>query len=442
MKKQNWAKLLLVLALVAGILCMSACSAAPSGDNSTASSETTDTTQPAESTDEQTQDTQDAQDAAEEVPTIKIAAAYPLSGTAAEAGQMGLDGARLAVKHINDNGGIQALGGAKLELVEADTTSDSSQSKQVVERLLEDEDIVAMVGCANSAVMMPTLPVIEKRQVPVVTNCNAPNITAQGYKYVFSITHPGAYAGENVVRFIKWLNEDQGYSYKKVAIVYENSAFGISSAEGSRANAEKYGLEIVFDESFAPGLTDASAIVTAMKNSGAEVFIPATYASESKLFIETMKSMDYHPLIIGPVAWPSLKEALGDSINGILSTGNWNPYTKAVQDDPQWKAVAEEFEQTYGYFMTEVAGPNYQAIRVIAEALELTGSRDSVALRDTIANTEFKNTMMTENTVKFDENGQNINAIAVLAQWQDGVPVSVFPTEVSVSEFKTPDQFN
>ncbi len=366
---------------------------------------------------------------------MKIAAAYPLSGANAESGQMGLDGARLAVKHINENGGIKSLGGAKIELVEADTTSDATQSKQVVERLLQDEDILAMVGCANSGIMMPTLPVLEKNQIPAVTNCNAPDITGQGYQYVFSLCHLGPDAGQNVVKAIQWLNDEMGYSYKKVAIVYENSAFGISSAEGSRADAEEYGLEIVFDESFAPGLTDASSIVTAMKNSGAEVFIPATYASESKLFIETMKSMDYHPLVIGPVAWPSLEEALGDSINGILSTGNWNPYTKYVQDNPENKAIVDDFEETYGYFMTEVAGPNYQAVKIIAEALEICGTRDSVVLRDTISQTEFTDTLMAPTTVKFNENGLNEHAIAVLAQWQDHVPYAVYPTEVSVREF-------
>lgn len=379
---------------------------------------------------------------AEDVETIKIAAAYPLSGSAAESGQMALDSVRFAVEKINENGGIHSLGGAKLELVEADTTSDAQQSKQVVERLLEDEEIVAMVGCASSAVMMPVLPVLEKKQIPAVTNCNAPGITNQGYTYVFSVTHPGAAAGENVVKTIDWLNNEMGYSYKKVAIVYENSAFGISSAEGSRADAEKYGLEIVFDESFAPGLTDASAIVTAMKNSGAEVFIPATYASESKLFIETMKSMDYYPLIIGPVAWPSLQEALGDSINGILSTGNWNPYTAVVQNDPEKKAIVEEFEERYGYFMTEIAGPNYVAVQIIAEALENTASTDSVEIRDYIASNEFENTLMTDSTVKFDETGQNINAHAVLAQWQDSVPCAIYPTEYSVTEFVDPNSID
>ena len=373
-----------------------------------------------------------------DVKPVKLAVGLPLSGSHAEAGQMALDAITLAVEHVNEGGGIESLGGAQLEMVVADITSDPAQSKSAVERLLADEEITAFLGAVGSAVMLPALPVLEKAQVPAVTNCNAPGITNQGYKYVFSLPHPGAAAGANVIECIDWLNNEMGYSYKKVAIVYENSAFGITSAEGSREDAEKFGLEIVFDESFAPGLTDASAIVTSMKNSGAEVFIPATYASESKLFIETMRTMDFHPLIIGPVAWPSLEEGLGDNVNGILSTGNWNPFTKAVQDNPKYKALNEEYTERFGYFMTEISGPNYQAVWVIKEALEATGSYDSVELRDAISSMTFKDTLMTENEIKFDENGQNINAKAVLAQWQDNVPYSIYPVEYSVKEFIDP----
>lgn len=385
---------------------------------------------------------QEAASAAEEIKPVKIAVAFALSGTNAEAGKMGVDAVTLAVGKINESGGIKSLGGAPVEMVIADITSDPGQSKQVVERLLADEEISALVGCGSSALMLPVLPVLEKARIPAVTNCNAPGITNQGYKYVFSITHPGAAAGSNVVRCIDWLNNEMGYSYKKVAIVYENSAFGISSAEGSREDAEKYGLEIVFDESFAPGITDASAIVTAMKNSGAEVFIPATYASESKLFIETMRTMDYHPLIIGPVAWPSLAEGLGESVNGILSTGNWNPYTRAVQDNPDYAALVDEYFDAYGYFMTEVSGANYQATWVIKEAIELCASRDGAVIRDTISGSTFENTIMTESSVKFDETGQNINAKAVLAQWQNGIPYAIYPVEYSVAGFIDPKEIN
>lgn len=377
---------------------------------------------------------------AEEVNTIKVAAAFPMSGSSAELGMMCHDGLEMAINDINESGGIQSLGGAKIEVVWADTTSDAAQAKNVVERLLDDDEIICFFGTGASSVMMPIIPILDKKGVPAITNAGSANVTSQGSRNVFQVPHSTDLAGANVMKFLQWLNEEQGYSYSKVGLVYENTTFGIDMAEGSREDAEQYNLEIVFDESFPAGLTDASSIVTAMKNSGAEVFLPATYAAESKLFIDTMKNLDYYPLIIGPVAWPSLAEGLGDAVNGVISTGSWSWNTKNVQEIPENKEIVERFEKTYGYFMTEQAGPNYVCAQVLQDALERSGATTREELRDAIAEVHLTDSLICPGEVEFDETGKNIKAAAVCHQWQDGVPCAVFPREYAVSDYIDPSE--
>lgn len=376
--------------------------------------------------------------ASAEEKTIKIAVAFPMSGSNAELGMMGHDGVELGIKHINDAGGIQSLGGAKIEIVFADCTSDPAEAKNIVERLVADEDIMCFLGVGSSAVMMPILPVLEKNGIPALTNCGSTDITNQGYRYIFQVPHSTNMGGENVIAFLNWLNTECGYEYNKVGLVYENSSFGIDMAEGSRSQALQYGLDIVFDESFPPGLTDASAIITAMKNSGATVFIPATYASESKLLIETMNNLDYHPLIIGPVAWPSLGEGLGDAVNGVISTGSWSWNTKNIAENPEYAAIVQEFQDTYGYFMSEQSGPNYVATQILKEALESSAATTREELRDAIAGIKLEDSMICPGPLEFDETGKNINAVAVCHQWQNGVPCAIYPTEYAVTEFINP----
>ena len=376
--------------------------------------------------------------AGEPVPPVKIGVSQILSGQYAEPGTHALDGLTLAVQHINDAGGIKSLGGAKIEMVIQDATSDPTQAKNVVERMVMDEEIICWFGPSISAVMLSTLPVLEKNGIPLITDASGDALFEQGFKYIFCITHRGFKIGANVAACLNWLNTEKGFSFHRVGIVYENSAAGIPMAEGARKNLANYGLEIAFDESFPPGLTDASSIVTAMKNSEVEVFNPSTYAAESKLFIDTMNSQDFHPLIVGPVAWPSLGENLGSAVNGVLSTANWNAHTKAVQDNPKWKAVVEEFEATHSYFMDEKAGPNYQCGMILWEALEATGSRDREVLAEYLRTATFENTMMSPPTIKFGDDGNNGNAAAVIHQWQDGVPYAVFPREYAVREFVDP----
>ncbi len=372
--------------------------------------------------------------------TIKIAFIYPLSGGSAESGNMCLDAANLAVKNINDAGGIKALGGKKLELVVFDGTSDPAQSKNVAERALSDKNIVAAVGSGSSALTLPMLPAFEKNQVPLLTFSNSVDITNQGYQYVFSITNRGTQLGEYNIEFLDYLNNDLGYSYKKVAIIYENSANGINMADGARKSAQNMGLEIVFDESYQAGNADFAPMITAIKNSGAEVVMPYGYMQEQKLIFSAMRDIDFYPLVMGNSNWPSFYEALGDATNGVVTVGNWNWNTKLVQENEEYTKIVKQFEDTYGYFMTEQSGPTYDAVKIIANALEICGKTDSVELRNTISANKFDGMQLT-GVYEFNEKGENINGVPAVSQWQYGKPVAVYPIEYAGSEYIAPDKF-
>ncbi|WRS27949.1 ABC transporter substrate-binding protein [Oscillospiraceae bacterium MB08-C2-2] len=372
--------------------------------------------------------------------TVKIAFIYPLSGANAESGKMCTDGANLAVKHINEAGGIQSMGGAKVELVIYDGTSDPAQGKNVAERALSDKSILAAVGSGTSALTLPMLPAFEKARVPLVTFTNSKDLTNQGYKYIFSTTNRGSDLGLYNAMFIQHLNDSKGANIKKVAIIYENSANGISMAEGARGKAKDMGLEIVFDESYPAGNVDFAPMVTAMKNSGADAVLPYGYMQEAKLIFSTMRDLSYFPIIMGNSNWPSYYEALGEATNGVIAVGNWNFSTTIVQNNPEYQAIVDGFEKEYGYYMTEQAGPAYDGVRIIAAALELNPTTDSTVLRDTISSNEFQG-MQLSGAYKFNEAGENVNGVPAVTQWQYGKPVCVFPEEFSVNEYINPSEF-
>ncbi len=83
-------------------------------------------------------------------------------GSGADAGVLNMNGAQLAIDNINEAGGIQSLGGKKLELVVGDTMSDTSQAKAVCERVMADHSIVAGIGIGGSSYTIPMMPVFEK----------------------------------------------------------------------------------------------------------------------------------------------------------------------------------------------------------------------------------------------------------------------------------------
>jgi len=381
------------------------------------------------------------------VSVVKIGFLNPASGNDAESGMLDTEGARLAVKHINDSGGIKALGGARIELIEADTTSDAKQAPSVAERLItSNSDLSAIVGTGFSGLTLSILPITEQYEMPMVTNSSSDDIVAQGYEYIFKVAPLSSDFGKLQVEFIQNLNEQYGLDLHKVGVVYVNNSYGINTAAGVKSMAEAAGLEVVVDQSFPAGFTDASALVTTLKNAGAEVIFPIAYTNEAKLIYDTMKSMNYNPLIIaggGGFLWPSLGNALGDNINGTISAASWNWDSKNILDNPELVKVYESFEVEYGHYMTEHGGPNYLAVWAIKEAIEKCSSTDPKAIREALASLTEEDSVylkiMQPGTLGFNESGWNDGTKPVLIQWQDNKPRTIYPLDMASSELILPD---
>lgn len=396
------------------------------------------------SSEEETNANLNESDSNKDVETIKIAAFYNMTGANADTGIRDKEGTDLAVKYINDNGGIKSLGGAKLEIVYGDMLSDVSQVKAVTERVLNDEKIVAAVGVGGSAYAAPQLPILEKAKLPYVLFGTAYNLTEQGYNYLFRWSPYGGEGGtftKTQVEFLQYLDEDLGFDTTKVGIVYENSDFGISLAEGNKALVEAAGFDVVYEESYPIGLTDASSLVANLKNSGAEAVFISSFPQELKLIMNGMKSINYSPAVIGGgggFLFPEFATSMGDDVVGITSVSilNWDTQTMQASD---YKDVPQTYLDTYGAFMCEHSLCSYTNIIILADALERAGSTDGEALKDALNETNLL-TPQASGPITFNEIGNNPDAVPVIVQWQkmeDGtlIPVSIYPENEAAGEY-------
>lgn len=372
---------------------------------------------------------------------VYIGVVMPLSGTMADQGNQDVDGIKLAVKHINDAGGIKSLGGAKIELVIEDATSDSAQTKNVVERLLSQQSVSAVLGVSSSGITLPSCPVFEKYEVPLITGCQTNELTESGYKYVFQHTVKNRNSGGTQVDFFLWLNEKQGgESAKTCAIIYENQPSAVSNRDGIIERLKDTDLQVVYDESYPQGITDASSIAMKMKNANADVVFFYGAITETALIRNAMLGVGYNPLFIGGAgtAWPSFAKQMSDGAEGLVSVVNANYDLKAGMEDPTWKAIGEEFMATYGYFMTEHGTNNYVALQIAAQALENAASRDPKAVREALSTLKMDHPNMPGGVIEFDETGYNPYARAIIVQWQEGVCRTVYPEELASAEYVEP----
>ncbi len=375
---------------------------------------------------------------------VQIAFFSSLSGPAVDMGKMSRDGAEMAAEDINASGGIKALGGAKIKLIVADVTSNPAQAPSVTERTLSTGKIAAATGYGMSQMTLTCLPVIEKSQIPLLTSSISDKITQQGYKYVFEICPKGSHFGATQVKFLTYLRKKYNIPINKVGFVYENTAYGTSTAEGLKQTALKEGYKIGLFEAYDAKFTDASPLVTKIKASGVDVIFPVSYTTDAELIISTMQAMRVNPLVIGGGAgfiWPDIYKSLGDRINGVFSVGSWSWDSKNIMSDPRRKSVVERYKKRFGTFMPEQAGENYAMIWTLKDAIEKAGSADPKKIRDTLASLEITRglaAIMQPGKIKFDNTGWNLYVHPTMIQWQRGEPRTVYPEEDATNEVVWP----
>lgn len=424
--------LILALAMLAGVL--TACAA---------KEETADQPQVSngETADAPEKDS-DASKDAEEVKTVKIALIAAMTGTNAMIGHYQSEGAQYMVDKINEAGGIKSLGGAKLELVIGDLQSDASLAKSVTESVCEDPDVVAITGATSSTYVLAMLPTIEKIGIPMVTANGAGSICEQGCTYIFQTSAKAPVMSSVQVEYLKNLKNEYGYDTDKVAILYRDDDFGVSTAESTKKLVGDNGFEIVYDEAFPTTISDASSLVANAKNSGAGVLFLTSEAESSKLIIDSMNAINYHPVIIGSASGftlPTFAEELGDYCVGMSSAAIFSYDCANIVNNETLNGYVQEFRSKYGYYPIEGTLYEMSHILIIADALERCASTDRDTLRDAIAHTSL-DVMNPGGTMQFDETGASKNSTYIVYQWQKNdqgeyVQTCVYPTEYMTGEF-------
>jgi len=356
---------------------------------------------------------------------INIGALYPTTGNFAQFGQDCVNAAKLAVQMVNGRGGIKSLGGAKLNLVLSDVQSDTTVTRTETERLINRYSLSAIHGCYASALTLIASEVAERHKVPLLTGSSTDQLNRGGRKYTFTPFSRASQFAKAQLQMAKLVGSEP-----KVAVVFENTAFGTSTSSGLREQAPGEGVEVVMFEPYSSGFADAGPLVNKIKASGANMLFAVSYLNDLILIVRTMKQVGLRiPLNggSGGSVHPDFYKNTGADAEGLLGVAHWNH-----DIDTYAKEVSAEYQKQYGKFIFEYAGGLVAQTFLIAEALEQAASPDPQKVRDALAAidaTKGNAAMCPGGRVKFNETGRNIYAHPVGVQWQKGDLVSVFPKE-------------
>lgn len=368
-----------------------------------------------------------------QVQVIKIGSAGPLSGAFADAGANSLNGLKLAIEDINAAGGIKALGGAKLEVISTDTgSSDPSLAGAQTQKLIDDGAVV-VVGDYLSALSLESSTVAEKAGVPFITQSFVDKLTERGYKYTFKVPPHSSAFSNSTLQYVAELFQSAGMKGTRLVGIFSNGAAEQANAKNIEENASKYGMEVLKMITIPADLQDPTTIVADVKRLNPD-FIATTAPTNALIqIIRGLRSVGVTVPVVGVGAAgtvePGFPVALGDAVNGTMTTVAWN----WDMDYPGVQDMARRYaEQHKVAFMPQESGETYAIGWIIKEALERAASTDPAKIRDALAQLDLSQSdglgaAFPGKRLAFDEKGQNKHVVPILVEYIDGVPRTVWP---------------
>jgi branched-chain amino acid transport system substrate-binding protein len=363
---------------------------------------------------------------------VNVGVILPLSGANAQFGINSRNGIELVAEEINAAGGIKALGGAKINLVVADSTSTPTTAATVAQRLITQNEVTAILGAFASSLTIAISEVTERRDIPLLTMSFADQITGRGFKNIFQVVAKASAIGKAQFDYTLAIAGAAGQKLGKVAIMYEDTAYGTAQAGGLRAGAKAAGVEIVMDDAYPLGITDATPLINKLRGSGAQAVFPVSYLNDSLLIIRTMRQQRITMPAVGGAAGyviPDFEKGLGEFAEGVLSIAPAN-----YDYRPE---LTERFRKKYGYFMVHEALEHAVCLDVLAQAIERAKSAKPEEVVKHLRGARFEGgwaKAMTGDAVQFDATGLNTLSVPVMTQWRKKELVTVWPKEVAKGE--------
>ncbi|MCL2009267.1 MAG: ABC transporter substrate-binding protein [Synergistaceae bacterium] len=332
---------------------------------------------------------------------IKIGYLATLTGEGSTWGQHERDAAMLAVKEINEKGGLL---GRSVELVCYDIRGRPEDAVNAMRRLITDDKVVAVGGSNFSGIQLAIGPIAENAQVPVIaSSATNPAVTVDPdtgkvRPYMFRIAYTDPYQGMVIADYLI-----KRCGARLLAILGDvGDAYSEGLTEFVRARANELGVENRF-WGFRSGDVEFKAQLTEAREWGADAVALTMLYKEMGLVIKQAAELGWKPFFMGGDGYsPNIFEIAGEE----NMEGTFWLYPMS-QDDPKLAGLIGKFESEYGRKPTEVLNTvfGYDILQMIFHAIETAGKAEGPAIRDAIANTE--NLQVTHFVWTVDKETQN-----------------------------------
>jgi branched-chain amino acid transport system substrate-binding protein len=299
--------------------------------------------------------------------TVKLGVVNSMTGPQAPIGESLTNGIKLAQEDLKKKG-------IDVQLVWEDDTGKPQVGLSALEKLATRDNVAGVVGAYTSAVTSAVAKAAERYKVPLVNPvASKEEITRQGYKWVFRVS---ATTGDYAAILL-----DMALSLgqpKTMAILNENTDFGVSGGKSARAYAEKKGIKVVFEEAYSQGSPDYRSTLVKVKNTNPDLVFMVSYVADAILLMRQSREIGLTPKAFLGAGAGFSTEQFGnekDISTGVFSSTQWTPsvhWTGA-------KDFAARYQKAFNKEATYHAATAYAATMILGEeAAKAAGDREKI----------------------------------------------------------------
>lgn len=318
---------------------------------------------------------------------IKIGASISATGPAAFLGDPEAKTLQMLVDAANAAGGIN---GEKIELVLYDDNGDPNKARTFATRLVEDDEVVAIIGGSTTGASMSILAVAEDAEVPFISLAGAIDIVQPVKPFTFKTPHTDRMACQKIFEDMK----KNGFT--KIGMISGTDGFGASMQAQCKAVAGDYGVEIVADETYDPKDADMTAQLTKIKNTaGVQAVLNPGFGQGPSIV-----TRNYKQLAVGLPLYQShgvasdgfIELAGAEAAEGVRLPGTALLVSSLLADGDAQKAPVTAyktaFEEKYKMPVSTFGGYANDAFLILTDSIKRAGSAEPQAIRDAIEATK------------------------------------------------------
>jgi branched-chain amino acid transport system substrate-binding protein len=343
--------------------------------------------------------------------SIKIGAVISTTGWGALSGIQYKNTMILAEDYLNKKGGIN---GHSLKIIYEDDESNPAKASIVAKRLIENENVVAIVS-APSGACGKAIGLVARPLNTIVISTSPSRTVYEGNNWVFSVNPPADISSKSTALFM-----NQFLNVKKLGLMHDAGEWATDDSNQVKKEAAALGIRIVGQEKFQMSDVDFTPTLLKLRRDGADCLYVTSIGPAPAAIAKNLRTIGWNVTVVGSPGVGSrdfLKMAAGNAEGWYLVS-----FIKYFNSTPEEKLALDLYKAKYKEEMQTMIIGSWDVVFLMAEVIKNVGfPLDKVKIRDGFENIRgFKGALGEYNYYPDDHSGHNIKALKYLKVKGDG----------------------